>query len=644
MANIFKRFIQGIRLYPIDDAPELPKIPEPINHQNKEGSLFHTKSDAKIKAYIQGAVREIITNSQNQTLTNKEISATSNTIITAASGNLTSTTLNAALSELQSDIDTRATQAALTAHINDFSNAHDAAAISFDKLPYTITSNDVQGAIGETWVTLQGHIADSSDAHDASAISVIPSGTLTSTDVQSALQELQTDVDSRVTTASNVGTGSGVFKQKSGSTLELKSLSAGSNITITEVGDSIQLSAAGAVINDATTSSKGIVKLAGDLAGTADLPTVPALSSKAPLASPSFTGTPLAPTAPAGTNTTQIATTAFVQTAVAAGGGGGGGVSITTQFAEFAASNWQEAPSAIVTDGEIRDMTNGIDENYVPLLVAVASSGTNRIFESKNGITWEALVSPEQNGWSGVASGYRIFIAVSYNGTNRAMRRDYDYNSGLSVWSSVNVPLHPWSDIAFGNNKFVAVSSEGQVMSSTNGASGTWTVSTPSGGTNWTSIVFGNGIFVAVASNRTMTSSDGINWTVHQVTGVNFARVTFGNGLFVASGSTLVNGTSYAIVTSTDGITWTARQGPSDSVVSIAGALSFGNGIFVLTNITGTQNYKHIFTSPDGITWTGRYYDGPNLVFKAIADLKGKFTLIGYNGGTNCVVLNSLKV
>ena len=36
----------------------------------------------------------------------------------------------------------------------------------------------------------------------------------------------------------------------------------------------------------------------------------------APLASPALTGTPTAPTAESGTNTTQIATTAFVQTAV----------------------------------------------------------------------------------------------------------------------------------------------------------------------------------------------------------------------------------------------------------------------------------------------------------------------------------------
>jgi hypothetical protein len=46
------------------------------------------------------------------------------------------------------------------------------------------------------------------------------------------------------------------------------------------------------------------------------------LDSKAPLASPAFTGTPTAPTAPNGTNTDQIATTKFVQNALSAGGYG----------------------------------------------------------------------------------------------------------------------------------------------------------------------------------------------------------------------------------------------------------------------------------------------------------------------------------
>ena len=45
--------------------------------------------------------------------------------------------------------------------------------------------------------------------------------------------------------------------------------------------------------------------------------TPPDLSVKADLASPTFTGTPIAPTAGASTNTTQIATTAFVTTALA---------------------------------------------------------------------------------------------------------------------------------------------------------------------------------------------------------------------------------------------------------------------------------------------------------------------------------------
>lgn len=46
------------------------------------------------------------------------------------------------------------------------------------------------------------------------------------------------------------------------------------------------------------------------------------LTTKADLISPTFTGTPAAPTASTGTNTTQIATTAFVQKAISGGGGG----------------------------------------------------------------------------------------------------------------------------------------------------------------------------------------------------------------------------------------------------------------------------------------------------------------------------------
>jgi uncharacterized protein (TIGR02145 family) len=111
-------------------------------------------------------------------------------------------------------------------------------------------------------------------------------------------------------------------------------------------------------IPDANATTRGRIQLAGDLGGTASLPTVPglalkanlasptftgtvngitkamvglgnadntsdinkpisaiqqtALDAKSPLVSPAFTGVPTAPTATSGTNTTQIATTAFV--------------------------------------------------------------------------------------------------------------------------------------------------------------------------------------------------------------------------------------------------------------------------------------------------------------------------------------------
>ena len=77
--------------------------------------------------------------------------------------------------------------------------------------------------------------------------------------------------------------------------------------------------AVGTGVPDATTNAAGKVKLAGDLAGTASSPTVPGLSLKANIVSPTFTGTPTAPTPATADNSTQIATTAFVQSKVNAG-------------------------------------------------------------------------------------------------------------------------------------------------------------------------------------------------------------------------------------------------------------------------------------------------------------------------------------
>lgn len=92
------------------------------------------------------------------------------------------------------------------------------------------------------------------------------------------------------------------------------------------------------------------------------------IALKADLASPTFTGTPAAPTATAGTSTTQIATTAFVGTAVSNG--------ITTErSASVSISNKTITASTFSGDGS--GLTN-LDAGDIALgTLAIARGGTN---------------------------------------------------------------------------------------------------------------------------------------------------------------------------------------------------------------------------------------------------------------------------
>jgi hypothetical protein len=54
---------------------------------------------------------------------------------------------------------------------------------------------------------------------------------------------------SETITATNVGSGQGVFKQKTGSTLEFRSLSAGPNVSIQPIGDTLVFDVSGSIVN-----------------------------------------------------------------------------------------------------------------------------------------------------------------------------------------------------------------------------------------------------------------------------------------------------------------------------------------------------------------------------------------------------------
>lgn len=129
-------------------------------------------------------------------------------------------------------------------------------------------------------------------------------------------------------------------------------LSAGDNVTLTAnaTSDTITIAATDTTYSEATTSAAGLMstadktKLDGIQAGATAITVDSALSStstnplqnkaintalgnKADLASPTFTGTPKAPTPSASTNNTQIATTAYVTSAIATAISGISGIS-----------------------------------------------------------------------------------------------------------------------------------------------------------------------------------------------------------------------------------------------------------------------------------------------------------------------------
>lgn len=80
-----------------------------------------------------------------------------------------------------------------------------AVAVSETELDYLVgVTSDIQTQLDAkaSTTSLSDHINDTTDAHAASAITNTPSGNLAATTVQNALNELQTDIDTRATSAS----------------------------------------------------------------------------------------------------------------------------------------------------------------------------------------------------------------------------------------------------------------------------------------------------------------------------------------------------------------------------------------------------------------------------------------------------------
>ena len=133
-----------------------------------------------------------------------------------------------------------------------------------------------------------------------------------------------------------------------------------------------------------------------------------AIASKADLASPTFTGTPAVPTATAGSNTTQIANTAYVKTALE---GIGGTIVQTVRATGTSAST---TATGYVPTGHTATITPTSASSKILVLVNAMFWQTNVYANSAN-----AFMALYRSG-SNVQSGDWIMINANVNGASGA--------------------------------------------------------------------------------------------------------------------------------------------------------------------------------------------------------------------------------
>jgi len=193
-------------------------------------------------------------------------------------------------------------------------------------------------------------------------------GTVSSTDtVKGAIQKIDGNVAALVTGVSSFNTRTGAITPASGDYTFAQIGSKPTTVSGYGIADILTQALTGFSSTTGTvTSSDGILTAFQKLYGNDAL--------KAPLASPTFTGTPAAPTAAQGTNTTQVATTAYVQGEFTAsaiyfssntfGGSGTSGspyaITLTTTGTSGAASFVSGTLNIPQYSGTVYTFTNGV--------------------------------------------------------------------------------------------------------------------------------------------------------------------------------------------------------------------------------------------------------------------------------------------
>lgn len=178
----------------------------------------------------------------------------------------------------------------------------------------------------------------------------------------------------------------------------------------------------------------------GTLADQTDLNS--ALSAKAPLASPTFTGTPAAPTAAGGTSTTQIATTAFVGSAVSTHAGATDPHG-DRAYADGLAANYATAAQGALADSAVQDIAAEIHAATEASIADADEMGFWRLASS-------AL---RKITWANIKATLKTYFDTLYAATSRTISGgglvtgggDLSANRTLTVTGASTATTEAWS-------------------------------------------------------------------------------------------------------------------------------------------------------------------------------------------------------
>ena len=350
-------------------------------------------------------------------------------------------------------------------------------------------------------------------------------------------------------------------------------------------------SAVGAV----TVDSKGRITTASNtpiaIAQSAVTNLTTDLSAKAPLASPTFTGTVTVPTP---VNSTDAATKAYVDSVV-----------INTQTSSYTLALADAGEVVEMNVGSANTLTVPANDSiafpigtsidivqYGAGQTTIIAGSTTSPDTTNTGTTWTTVTSNfGTTTIRSIAYGNGLWIAGGFSGQIRT-------STNGSTWTTVtsNFGTSDIRSISYGNNLWVAVGVSGQMRTSTNGS--TWTTVTSNfGTTNIFTVGYGNGIWVAAGEwSELRTSTDAITWTTRAS---NFPVTPSGhiNSVSYGSGLWVIVGRGGNLANSTDAITWTTQN--SNFGTTVIQSVSYGNGLWIAGGYTGQMR-----TSTNGSTWT----------------------------------------